>query len=206
MIARSTIVTTVFALLWSASLPLGATGTATLKPVSDFDSIADPQARSAALFIEAAKVITSPRCLNCHPATREVTQGDDLHAHVPVMSGGRLGAGVPGLACRSCHGTANTATFAGSIESIPGSPGWLLAPASMAWQGKSLRDICLQIQDPARNGGRTLAKISEHIAKDTVVAWGFAPGDGRAPAPGTQPQLAALIDAWIATGARCPQP
>jgi hypothetical protein len=76
----------------------------------------------------------------------------------------------------------------------------------MAWQGRSLRDICLQIQDPARNGGRTLAKISEHFAKDSVVAWAFAPGDGRTAAPGTQAQLAALIDAWIATGARCPQP
>jgi len=192
-------------LLWAAAIPLMAAGPTTLQAVSAFSSIADPDARSAALFVEAAKVITSARCLNCHPATRDVTQGDDLHLHMPPMNGGRVGAGVAGLQCRSCHGAANTPTLVGSIESIPGSPGWLLAPASMAWQGKSLREICLQIQDPARNGGRTLAKISEHMAKDAVVGWAFAPGDGREPAPGTQAQLGALIDAWIATGARCPQ-
>jgi len=28
-----------------------------------------------AIFVEAAKVITSPRCMNCHPATRQATQG-----------------------------------------------------------------------------------------------------------------------------------
>ena len=192
-------------LLWAAAIRLGAAGSESLKPVSAFSSIADPRERSEALFVEAARVITSPRCLNCHPASREVTQGDDLHPHEPVMSGGRLGAGVQGMPCRSCHGAANVATLAGSIASIPGSPGWLLAPAAMAWQGRSLREICQQIQDPARNGGRTLAKISEHMAKDAVVAWAFAPGDGRAPEPGTQAQFGALIDAWIATGAGCPR-
>ena len=205
MISRATHLLVTSGLLWAAANPLMAAGPTTLQPVSAFASIADADARSAALFVEAAKVITSARCLNCHPATRDVTQGDDLHRHMPPMNGGRVGAGVPGLQCRSCHGTANTPTLMGSIESIPGSPGWLLAPASMAWQGRSLREICEQIQDPKRNGGRTLAKISEHMAKDRVVAWGFAPGDGRAPAPGTQAQFAALIDAWIATGARCPQ-
>jgi hypothetical protein len=205
MSTRSTCLA-VAGLLWAAAIPLGAAGPVALQPVTAFSTIADPQARSLALFAEASKVITSPRCLNCHPATREVTQGDDLHAHMPLMNGGRLGAGVAGLPCRSCHGAANTPTLAGSIASIPGSPGWVLAPASMAWQGKSLREICLQIQDPARNGNRTLTKISEHMAKDSVVGWGFAPGDGRTPAPGTQAQFAALIDAWIATGARCPQP
>ena len=165
-------------LLWAAAIRLGAAGSEPLKPVSAFSSIADPRERSEARFVEAARVITSPR---------------------------RLGAGVQGMARRSCHGAANVATLAGSIASIPGSPGWLLAPAAMAWQGRSLREICQQIQDPARNGGRTLAKIGEHMAKDAVVAWAFAPGDGRAPAPGTQAQFGALIDAWIATGAGCPR-
>jgi hypothetical protein len=192
-------------LLAAGTIPVSAGQMATLKPVSEFSSIADPQARSVALFGEASRVLTSPRCLNCHPATREVTQGDNLHPHMPLMSGGRIGAGVPGLPCRSCHGPTNTSTLASSIASVPGSPAWVLAPASMAWQGKSIREICLQIQDPVRNGGRTLEKLRQHVAKDAVVAWGFDPGDGRLPAPGTQAQFAALIDAWIDTGARCPQ-
>jgi hypothetical protein len=176
----------------------------TLRPASAFLAIRDLHARSVALFEEAAKVITSPRCLNCHPSTREPTQGNDLHAHLPPMSAGVNGDGA-GMPCASCHGPTNAATRADSIISIPGNLQWRLAPASMAWQGKSVREICLQVQDPARNGGRTLAMIREHLATDTLVGWAWNPGEGRVPAPGTQAQLAALVDAWIAAGAECPE-
>src|SRR4051812_11316059 len=39
-----------------------------LRPVASFGGIADKTERSRALFNEVAKVITSPRCMNCHPA------------------------------------------------------------------------------------------------------------------------------------------
>ena len=177
-----------------------------LKPVSSFSTIGDERARSVALFVEAARVMTSPRCMNCHPATRQPTQGDDLHAHVPLMYGGPRDHGVPALPCGSCHGPSNTPTLAPSIASIPGNPHWGLAPASMAWQGKPLLEICLQLKDRARNGLRSLAKIREHVATDPLVGWAWNPGEGRAPAPGTQAQFAALIQAWISSGAQCPQP
>src|SRR5262249_1785513 len=157
-----------------------------------FASIADEHARSAALFVEAAKVIASPRCLNCHPSTRDVTQGDDLHPHVPFVSAGKSGLGSVALPCRSCHTPSNTATLVESTRSLPGAAGWGLAPASMAWQGKTLHDICVQVQDPARNGGKTLPQLRQHMATDPVVAWGFQPGEGRTPAPGTQAEFAAL--------------
>ena len=54
-----------------------------LQPPSAFSNIRDESARSVALFTEAAKVIESPRCMNCHPVNRQPTQGDDLHAHLP---------------------------------------------------------------------------------------------------------------------------
>jgi len=178
---------------------------ASLKSVSAFSTIRDEDARSVALFVEAARVMTSPRCMNCHPPTRQPTQGDDLHAHVPTMFSGPRDTGVPGLPCGSCHGPANAVTLASSIATIPGNPHWRLAPASMAWQGKSLRDICLQVQDPERNGRRSLSNLQQHMATDPLVGWAWHPGEGRAPAPGTQAQFGALIKAWIATGARCPQ-
>ncbi len=191
----------------AAVIPIAAAGQGSpLKPVSAFDHVADQRARSVALFVEAAKVITSPRCMNCHPATREPTQGDGLQPHVPPVSGGRFGVGVPGLPCRTCHEAANTLTLVESISSIPGSPAWGLAPESMTWQGKTLGEICAQIKDPDRNGGRNFDRLRQHVARDAIVGWGFQPGEGRVPAPGTQSEFAALIDAWITTGAECPEP
>lgn len=174
-----------------------------LKPVSAFASIADPKARSVAIFEEMGKVLQSPRCLNCHPRTDSPTQGDDLHAHNPPVVRGPDGHGAAGLECATCHGPANAA-YASGRGSIPGHPEWHLAPSSMAWQGASLGAICAQIKDRKRNGGKTLAQLVEHNAHDSLVGWGWNPGDGRAPAPGTQAEFGALTKAWVDTGAACP--
>ena len=177
-----------------------------LRPVSSFSSIADQAERSRALFNEVAKVITHPRCMNCHPAGDHPLQGNDQHTHLPPAPRGEGGVGVAGLTCSACH-TEKNFTLVGtdaSYKSIPGHPRWGLAPLEMAWEGKTLRQICEQIKDPARNGGRTLALLHEHLAHDDLVAWGWAPGEGREPAPGTQAQLGELTQAWINTGAECP--
>jgi hypothetical protein len=176
--------------------------TVSLKPASAFGGIADPKARSAALFREMGKVITHPRCANCHPAEHPA-QGNDRHLHMPLVSRGPDGHGE-GLPCASCHTAANVWVGGTRIVTIPGHPKWGLAPASMAWQGKTLAEICAQLKDPTRNGGRTLAQIQDHMAHDDLVGWGWNPGAGRTPAPGTQAQLGELTQAWIDTGAVCP--
>jgi hypothetical protein len=51
-----------------------------------------------------------------------------------------------------------------------------------------------------------LPQIVDHSAHDALVAWGWAPGSEREPAPGSQAQFAALIAAWVETGAECPPP
>jgi len=177
----------------------------TLKTAASFQSIKDPATRSIALFTEAGKVIQSPRCLNCHPVQRAPTQGDDLHPHNPPMVAGDSGHGPAGMPCFSCHTQANVPTWGQDIKSIPGDPKWALAPAEMAWQGKSLGAICGQIKNSATNGGRSLAEIHHHVAEDHLVGWGWNPGAGRVPAPGTQAQFGELIKAWIDTGAKCPK-
>ena len=176
-----------------------------LKPVSAFANITNRTERSAALFKEAARVIQHPRCLNCHPVDRIPTQGDDLHPHVPFIRADNEGNGPPGLPCDTCHLAQNTDTQVKPMESIPGHPHWMLAPPSMRWQGLSTREICQQIQDPARNGGRSLEKIHEHLAFDPLVGWAWRPGAGRIPAPGTQKAFGEIIAAWIETGAACPK-
>ena len=189
--------------IWLAPLALGQQP-AGLRPPSAFSSIEDRVARSAALFSEAGKVITHPRCINCHPAGDSPLQGDDQHIHFPPAARGAEGVGIAGAYCATCHAETNVAPLAAPHTSIPGHPRWQLAPVEMAWQGKSLGDICRQLIDPKRNGERTLAEIGEHMAADDLVAWGWNPGVGRQPVPGTQQQFGALIHSWIETGAACP--
>ena len=108
--------------------------------------------------------------------------------------------------CVNCHPVGDRPTQ--GLDEHPHSPpvfrGIDVAPREMAWQAKSLGEICEQIKDPRRNGGKTLAQIQDHMAHDSLVGWGWMPGGTREPAPGTQEQLGALIDAWIQAGAACP--
>ena len=68
--------------------------------------------------------------------------------------------------------------------------------ASMAWEGKTLGYICNQLKDPKRNGGRDVAAILKHVVTDSLVQWAWAPGPGRTPAPGTNAEFGALLEAW----------
>jgi hypothetical protein len=171
-----------------------------LAPVSAFDKIEDPRKRSVALFQEAGKVITHPRCLNCHPRDNVPRQGEDMHVHEPPVQRGAGGMGTAGMRCFTCHGKANY-----DPGRIPGHERWLLAPIEMAWIGQPLGAICEQIKDPKRNGGKSLEQIVEHMAHDSLVGWGWRPGVGREPAPGTQEEFGALIKAWVDAGAHCPK-
>ena len=195
-----------FAALLLSSAAVADSSGERLRSPEDFESIRDRTVRSIALFTEAGKVLQHPRCLNCHPATRMPTQGEDLHPHIPLVQAGPEGRGTKALPCSSCHGPQNAATLGTRVKSIPGNDHWALAPASMAWQGLSIAEICVQIKDPERNGNRSLAQIEKHLAEDHLVGWAWHPGEGRVPAPGTQAVFGALVHAWIETGARCPAP
>jgi hypothetical protein len=174
-----------------------------LKNPSEFGSIADQGERSRAMFAEIGKLLTHPRCMSCHPAGDHPLQGADHHEHQPRVW--RADAGNLGTNCAECHTDKNVGLHeAATYQSIPGHPRWGLAPLSMAWEGKSLGDICRQLKDKDRNGGRDLALLQEHVAKDDLVAWGWNPGPGREPAPGSQQSAGALVQAWIDTGAQCP--
>jgi len=159
----------------------------------------DANARSIALFREAGKVIQSPRCLNCHPVGDRPTQTDRLEPHRPWVVRGVDGTGAPGLHCGACHHTANF-----EAAGVPGNLGWRLAPASMGWQGRSLGAICVQIEDPARNGGKDMTALLHHVAEDSLVGWAWRPGGARTPAPGSQAAFGALMRAWANSGAGCP--
>ena len=187
---------TLLAMLMSRHAVSG-TPAETLATAKSFDAIGDTAARSAALFTEAGKVLTHPRCVNCHPAGDRPRQGDVRRLHQPPVWRGEDGIGLPAMRCPICHQATN---FAG----VPGNPRWQLAPREMAWEGKTLAEICAQIKDSARNGGRSLDEIVHHVGEDDLVGYAWSPGGNRQPAPGTQAQEGALLDAWVKTGAVCP--
>src|SRR6202045_5246499 len=144
-----------------------AQDSAELRAPSAFAGITEPQARSRALFTEAAKVIMNPRCMNCHPAGDRPTQGNDLHPHEPPVF---RAAGF----CQTCHTDRNyTLMERASYKSIPGHPRWDVAPPEMAWQGKTVSEICQQLKDPQRNGGRRLELLPETLAREELVGGGW---------------------------------
>jgi len=180
--------------------PLRAVGANELRTPGDFASIEDETERSRALFVEAARVLTHPRCINCHPNGDVPHQRDSMELHDPPVLRGPDDHGVVGMECTSCHQDRNQ-----PHTRVPGAPKWAVAPIEMAWVGKSLAHICEQLKDRNRNGGKTLGEIVEHNTHDPLVAWGWDPGAGRQPAPGTQKQFGALFQAWMDTGAECPK-
>src|SRR6267154_2000353 len=161
---RSQLLVSVAALAMSMLTGYAVSETAphTLASPESFASVADTDARSAAMFTELGKVLTHPRCTNCHQNAN--------------FDPGRM----------------------------PGHPEWHLAPLEKAWEGKTVAEICAQLKAPARNGGRKVEDLVHHIGEDTLVGWAWAPGAGRSPAPGTQKQAGALVEAWVKTGAACP--
>src|SRR6201990_2533570 len=109
--------------------------------------------RSRAIFGEVGKILTHPRCMNCHPAGNHPLQGNDQHEHMPPVWRGADGHLETN--CFGCHTERNvTLHEAASYQSIPGHPRWGLAPPSMSWEGKSLGEICRQIKGTQSKGGR----------------------------------------------------
>jgi hypothetical protein len=53
---------------------------------------------------------------------------------------------------------------------MPGTPNWHLAPLEIAWLGRTAVQICAQLKEPKRNGGKTLEEIQHHAAHDEIVA------------------------------------
>jgi hypothetical protein len=169
-----------------------------LRSAASFETIADPEMRSIALFEEAGRVIQHPRCLNCHPRTDRPTQTDAMRPHMPLVTRGAEGGGAPTLLCTTCHQAENF-----DPSGVPGNAKWRLAPIEMAWQGKTLGEICRQLLDPARSH-MTQEELLHHMANDELVGWAWHPGANRKPVPGTQAEFGALIKAWLESGAKCP--
>lgn len=168
-------------------------------------AVSEPSAEGLAAWEEIYGVLSHPRCINCHtpdeyPRWSGPSYGT-ARVHGMNVKRGDSGVGNPGLRCTTCHGETNSAKLHGP----PGAEAWHLAPVEMVWWERSSGEVCAQIKDPDRNGGKTLAEVAEHVRDDPLVAWGWTPGAGREPAPGSVEETYQLLVTWIDEGAPCPK-
>jgi hypothetical protein len=158
--------------------------------------------KSVEAFMDVYKVLMSPRCMNCHPAGDVHLQGDDSHLHTMLPRRGKEGKGLYAMKCMNCHQPTNTA----GLNTPPGNPEWHLPPADMkmVFQGKTAHELAKQIVDPKLNGHKNLNQLIEH-ASDTLVLWGWNPGEGRTKPPLTYDEFKKAWITWIETGAYAPK-
>jgi len=158
---------------------------------------------SRAAFLQVYRVLTSPRCQNCHPSGDAPLQGDDSHVHLQNVKRGKDGHGVYGMRCDACHQTKNLS----GEHMPPGNPKWSLPTPEqkMVFVGRSPGELCRQLKDPKQNGGRTFAMLLDHVANDDLVGWAWNAGDGRTPPPLSRLETAAQMKVWVEGGAACPE-
>lgn len=162
---------------------------------------ADTEAGKRA-FADVVRVLQSPRCVNCHPAGDAPLQTDRGTPHKMNITRKSVAAGLP---CGACHQQRNSEVV-GVPGGPPGAAGWMLPPADMpmVFQGRSPTELCEQLKDPARNGSRKLEQLVEHVEKEPLVLWGWAPGGKRTLPPMSHDAFVAAVKTWVAAGGPCP--
>jgi hypothetical protein len=157
---------------------------------------------SQAAFLEAYPVFIHPRCMNCHPDGDSPLQGDASQPHAQHVKRGPDGRGLFAQKCASCHQSKNTP----GPHMPPGNETWRLPSADMplVFEGKSPRELALQLADRATNGGKSLEELLHHVEHDALVLWAWAPGDGRLPPPMKHDDFVDALREWIEAGAAAP--
>jgi len=157
--------------------------------------------KSVKAFMDVYKVLMSPRCMNCHPKADMPLQGDDSHTHQMNPQRGTDGKGVYAMKCANCHQPENTA----GLHAPPGNPNWHLPPADMkmVFEGRSPRELAIQLVDPSKNGHKNMQQLLEH-SEDDLVKWGWSPGEGRTTPPLSHEAFSKAWRTWIENGAYAP--
>lgn len=168
---------------------------------------AQAQDSGAAAWARIYAVASHPRCTNCHVGASGRPAWDDLGYGVPRLHGmnivaGESRIGAESIPCRACHiGAAGDNTVPHAAPQIDDA--WRLPPVALAWRGKSSAEVCAQLRNPDTNDGFDMAELIEHVRTSAFVTYGFSPGTGRTPAPGSVAELARDFEIWAAAGSPC---
>lgn len=106
------------------------------------------------------------------------------------------------MKCGNCHQVENPR----GLHAPPGNPKWRLPPANMrmVFQGRTPRQLALQLLDPKQNGCRSKQQLIDHMTSDPLVSWGWSPGQGRTLPPLSHAAFSAQVKLWIEKGAYAP--
>ena len=171
------------------------------KPAGSNVAIAKDSIGSVKAFRQVYLVLSSARCMNCHPAGNVPLQGDDHHLHAMFPQRGIDGKGMYAMKCANCHQATNTL----GLHTPPGNPKWGLPPLDMkmVFQGKTAHQLAKQLVDQNLNGHKSMEQLLAH-ASDTLVKWAWHPGPGRTLPPLTYAQFKKAWFTWIQKGAYAP--
>lgn len=195
-----------FAIALSAlALPAIAAGeNVTINPPAEGSVSRD---EGLAAFARVYEVASHPRCSNCHVGAdnRPMWSGPSYgrtRPHGMNINAGESRIGAETVMCSTCHAER------ASLNDTPHAPpqvsmAWQLAPVEAEWFGKSATEVCNQLRDPDRNGGRTALEIAEHLDHDLILHWAWNPGGGREPAPYSLQEHVDDVLVWGVAGFPC---
>ena len=192
-------------MLLIVSVVLGFAYTESKPSKSTEQSITGKTESSDEAFDKMMSVLTHKRCVNCHPSGDRPRQGEDSHYHNFGVQRGTDNHGLPALRCNTCHQHENN-----DFSGVPGAPEWSLAPLSMKWEGLTRVEIAQSMLDPARNGGRNLEQIVEHLTEHELVLWAWEPGVDANGVPREKPpvpkeEYIEAVKEWAEAGAHIPE-
>ena len=152
-------------------------------------------------------VISHPRCSNCHVGANNIPMWSgpsygNARPHGMNISAGDSRIGAEYLQCSACH------AYREGVNDVPHAApqvamNWQLPPVEAEWFGKTSDEICNQLRDPERNGGRDFNDIASHLEHDLILHWAWNPGEGREPAPYSLQEHVNDILAWGVAGYPC---
>jgi hypothetical protein len=156
------------------------------------------------------EVASHPRCANCHVGKDNLPMWSgpsygETRPHGMNIDAGLSRIGAEYVLCSTCH-VNSVATDRGNEEPHAAprvATIWRLAPVEAEWFGKRSNDICNQLRDPARNGGRTYKNIARHLDHDVILHWEWNPGGNREAAPYSLQEHVDDILRWGVAGLPC---
>ncbi|MGX9355759.1 hypothetical protein ACS3SW_11570 [Roseobacteraceae bacterium S113] len=161
------------------TLPAAGEGTVEINPPAEGTVSRDA---GLAAFGRIYEVTSHPRCSNCHVGADNIPMWSGpsygrTRPHGMNINAGESRIGAEYLLCETCHAY-NEGANDGPHMAPQVAMSWQLAPVEAEWFGKSSDEICNQLRDPERNGGRDMMELASHLDHDLILHWAWNPGVG----------------------------